>query len=39
MSDNLLAYIKGLFCFDAVVQRTDRARWDDPCVATYRAAP
>jgi len=30
MSDNLLAYIKGLFCFDAVVQRTDRARWDDP---------
>ena len=33
MSDNLLAYIKGLFCFDAVVQRTDPARWDDqsPC--------
>jgi uncharacterized protein (TIGR03086 family) len=30
MSDNLLAYIKGLFCFDAVVQRTDRARWGDP---------
>jgi uncharacterized protein (TIGR03083 family) len=30
MSDNLLAYIKGLFCFDAVVQRTDRTRWDDP---------
>ena len=29
MSDNLLAYIKGLFCFDAVVQRTDPARWDD----------
>jgi uncharacterized protein (TIGR03086 family) len=33
MSANLLAYIKGLFCFDAVVQRTDPARWDDqsPC--------
>jgi hypothetical protein len=33
MSDNLLAYIKGLFCFDAVVQRTDPARWNDqsPC--------
>lgn len=33
MSDNLLAYIKGLFCFDAVVQRTDPVRWDDqsPC--------
>ena len=33
MSDNLLAYIKGLFCFDAVVQRTDPASWDDqsPC--------
>ncbi len=33
MSDNFLAYIKGLFCFDAVVQRTNRARWDDqsPC--------
>ena len=30
MSDNLLAYIKGLFCFDAVVQRTDPARWEDP---------
>jgi len=30
MSNNLLAYIKGLFCFDAVVQRTDPARWDDP---------
>jgi uncharacterized protein (TIGR03086 family) len=30
MSDNLLAYIKGLFCFDAVVQRTDPAHWDDP---------
>ena len=30
MSDNLLASIKGLFCFDAVVQRTDHARWDDP---------
>lgn len=33
MSDNFLVYIKGLFCFDAVVQRTDHARWDDqsPC--------
>ena len=30
MSDNLRAYIKGLFCFDAVVQRTDRTRWDNP---------
>jgi uncharacterized protein (TIGR03083 family) len=30
MSDNLLAYIKGLFCFDAVVQRTAPTRWDDP---------
>jgi hypothetical protein len=30
MSDNLLAYIRGLFSFDAVVQRTDPARWDDP---------
>ncbi len=30
MSDNLLAYIKGLFCFDAVVQRTEPTRWDNP---------
>lgn len=30
MSDNLLAYIKGLFCFDAVVQRTAPDRWDNP---------
>ncbi len=30
MSDNLLAYIKGLFCFDAVVQRTEPAQWDNP---------
>jgi uncharacterized protein (TIGR03086 family) len=33
MSDNQLAYIKGLFCFDAVVQRTEPDRWDNqsPC--------
>jgi uncharacterized protein (TIGR03086 family) len=33
MSDNQLAYIKGLFCFDAVVQRTEPERWDNqsPC--------
>lgn len=33
MSANLRAYMKGLFGFDAVVQRTDPARWDDqsPC--------
>ena len=30
MSDNLLAYVKGLFCFDAVVQRTESERWDNP---------
>lgn len=30
MSDNLLAYIKGLFCFDVVVQRTEPTQWDNP---------
>ncbi|WP_179138115.1 maleylpyruvate isomerase N-terminal domain-containing protein [Candidatus Entotheonella palauensis] len=30
MSKNSRAYLKGLFCFDAVVQRTDSARWDEP---------
>ncbi len=30
MSENSRAYLKGLFCFDAVVQRADPERWDDP---------
>ena len=30
MSEHSRAYLKGLFCFDAVVQRTEPRLWDNP---------